>query len=456
MKGRITILISIIFFAFSNKSIAQVGNVCDDSQLMEYVSGGFCDTLNNVGYTMDVSQVNFNPNPPLCNPTDRDIWFYFITNATPFDTDFTVTGVADGAIAAMDMPRITIVRGDCTGMEALACAEAPIGGNSVTLNIPASDFIPNFPYFVIISDWSDTGGSNEGAFEFCIEEYVPPVDNNISQGAIYTSCNGNLYDTGGPTGDYSSNENITAEICPTSPFQCLTITMNNYNIEAGWDALTLTGTLAGGGTGGGTACYDPNGNGPDGFFDGIGGGESLQYEGCVTVNFSSDDIINNPGFDLSWSCSPTSCNTGGGTDPIVYPPSTPEGSLSLAGCDVTENDTEFELSAPTGGVPFDLNNTCWFGTGDEAFYYFSFEAQGDGDLEFIVGNTAANAGQNIDIDFLVWGPLASDSPEDLCNGVANTPPIRCSYAGGGIDDLTGITNINPETGAPVTDNDDDN
>ncbi len=453
MKGRITLILSVVVLFFSHSSTAQVGNICSDSQLMQYVSGGFCDTLNNVGYTMDVSQVNFTPNPPICNPTDRDIWFYFITGATPFDTDFTVTGITDGAIPAMEMPRITIVRGSCAALEALACAEAPVGGNSVTLNIPASDFIPNFPYFVIISDWSNTGGSNEGAFEFCIEEFVPPVDNNISQGAVYTACNGNLYDTGGPTGDYAANENITAEICPTDPFQCLTITMNSYSIEAGWDDLTLTGTLAGGGTGGGTACYDPNGNGPAGFFDGVGGGEVLQYEGCVTVSFSSDGIINDSGFDLSWSCSPTSCNTGG-TDPVVYPPSTPEGALSLAGCDVTEDNTEFTLAAPTGGIPFDLNNTCWFGTGDEAFYYFSFEAQEDGNFEFIVGNTAANAGQFIDIDFLVWGPLNSDSPEDLCDGVANTAPIRCSYAGGGTDDLTGITNTNPETGNPVTDNDD--
>ncbi len=447
---KIQFLILSILLVFSSSKIYAQGEDCADAIPIPYTSLS-CGTYNNVGYSQDNAQVNFNPLGLTCNGTDRDIWFSFTTSATPFEVTLTVTGIADGAIGPMNMPRITVVRGNCTVLEAMACSEAPIGINTTSLTIPASNFIPNFTYYVLISDWSDTAGSNEGAFEFCLEEYVAPVNNNIENGEIYTSCSGTLFDTGGPDNDYMSGENITAQICPNDPFQCIIVEMIEVDIESGFDGLSITPS---GGTNSDPCVNINSGGNFDGFATGTGSAfTTLYFDNCIDITFTSDGSVENGGFELNWSCSAAPCEIPND----IFEPSQPEGAAEVSGCASGAGTDEiiFFPNPPPGQVTFDVNNTCWFGTGDEVFYYYYFEAQSDGNFEFLIQNPPSAQGQFIDVDFLVWGPLNGSNPDDFCNGVLDTP-IRCSYAGGEVDDVTGLANINPEDGSPVTDNNDDN
>lgn len=97
-----------------------------------------------------------------------------------------------------------------------------------------------------------------------------------------------------------------------------------------------------------------------------------------------------------------------------------------------------------------VNQGCWLGVGAEAdFYWFTIQAEADGPFGFIL----AGAGPASDIDFSVWGPFtqqqACETPGVVINAVTNTQPIRSSWTGG--SQPTGMADIHPVTGTPVTD-----
>ncbi len=444
MFTRILFSIFLCILIINVNLIAQ-GETCDDAIDIPY-STSWCDIYNNEGYSQDNDQVNFNPSGLNCLIPERDIWFKFKTGTNLFETVLTITGTNDGAITPMNMPRITIVRGICQVLEAMICEDAALGSNSVSITIPQSSLFIDTDYYIIISDWSDTGQANDGGFELCMEEYIPPIEFNIADGEIYTTCNGTLYDTGGPTGNYSTFESINAQICPTEPFQCITIDVISHDFEPLFDLLTISpvsGTCNQnyvGDTFTGTAS-NPNGAPVT----------SMVFDECVNINFESAFLPPQAGFQLNWSCSTTPC-PGGGGGPTTYIPAQPQGAWEISGCDsgAGSESAVFYPDTPPGDATFDINSTCWSGVGEEAFFYFWFEAQETGVFEFIVANPPNAPNQDIDVDYLVWGPVSSSTPNDFCVATLSSP-IRCSYAEGGPDALTGLANINPETGGTVND-----
>ena len=65
----------------------------------------------------------------------------------------------------------------------------------------------------------------------------PPVF-NITNGTI-TTCTGDFYDTGGPTGPYQNNETIIETFLPSTPSSMLRFTFSSFNTESGYDTLTI-------------------------------------------------------------------------------------------------------------------------------------------------------------------------------------------------------------------------
>jgi gliding motility-associated-like protein len=330
MNLRITLL---VLFAFiSQLCIAQTGEDCSDPIPVPYSSPQWCDVYNNVGATTDVSTVTFSPLGLSCNPNEDEIWFSFTPVPPLFDMIISVEGMADGTNPPMEMPRITVVRGDCaTTLEALDCAEAAIGTSSTSLTIPSNNFIPGFPYFIIVSDWSATAASNEGAFNLCIEELteivVPPT------GGTYTSCSGIIHDTGGATGDYSSNEDFIIEICPSEAFTCLELDIV-YDLEPfdgfSGDFMEITG-------------FVPDLTNPvvlttlsDINTDGV----SILSTGCVSINFQSDGFVNQAGFTITWSCNQDDCYSSETIEsvfvnPVITPSTICQGQCVTLECDPT-------------------------------------------------------------------------------------------------------------------------
>lgn len=51
------------------------------------------------------------------------------------------------------------------------------------------------------------------------------------------ACGGKFYDSGGPNGNYSNNENTTTVISPDNPGDFVTVTFTSFHVEPNWDAL---------------------------------------------------------------------------------------------------------------------------------------------------------------------------------------------------------------------------
>ena len=122
-----------------------------------------------------------------------------------------------------------------------------------------------------------------------------------------------------------------------------------------------------------------------------------------------------------------------------------EDALGLNGC--TTTIPAVVSVAPGEGDPDfinDLNNGCILG-GPLNYTFFFFQAANDGDFGFTM--QAADPNEASDIDFNVWGPIPDF--ENACDYITNNQPARSSYAGGA--DPTGLADVHPVLGTPVTD-----
>lgn len=260
--------------------------------------------FNNVDAT--ASDIGFD-NLPACfvgNTPQRDVWFSFIATDTILDYTVTLTGADDPAtgISAISNPQIAVYRGDCefNGLQLLDCGSATAGESSLQLDL--FGLTPGITYFIRINDWS-AGNPNSGSFNLCVKEIDPIV--LIDQGSS-TLCSGELFDTGGPDGDYGNNENNIFSICPTDLHNCINFTLEFYNFEAGLDAMffydgpdtnsPLIAELSGAGfdpqpAGGGGVCFSVSAS-----------------SGCLTIQFTSDFSNTFEGFHGFWECTQADCN----------------------------------------------------------------------------------------------------------------------------------------------------
>ena len=112
----------------------------------------------------------------------------------------------------------------------------------------------------------------------------------MTDGGSITACSGTLLDPGG-TGDYSNNESVTYTICSGSTDE-LELVFTSFSTESCCDDLTIydgnstAGTLIG--TYAGTTSP----------------GTVLSTTGCLTLVFSSDGSVTDPGFEATINCIP--------------------------------------------------------------------------------------------------------------------------------------------------------
>jgi gliding motility-associated-like protein len=523
------------------------------------------DTFTNVDATQSVVFSDPGLNIPACfegGVVDRDVWFSFTVPSDGSVVDFTVTvtGVT-GPNGAIVQPEIAIYRGDCLldELQELNCAAALAGESQVETDLLG--LTPGLSYFLRIADWTASATPNWGDFELCVKEYEPVF--NMGEASSTGVCDGTLYDSGGPAGDYGNNENLTFTICPEVFHQCIFINVVSYDLENNFDFLTF---YAGNST-----------NAPQiTQLSGAGAGFEVQaFSDCVTVAFNSDGSFTAPGFELTWMCSPDTCTipppstcdyptvitslpyvaegittcyagneissspctndgyldsedfiftynspgdeciavsitgsnlatgigiydacpnvatdciaqSGGGagqsdpsingafleqpgiyyivvdnannctpfnisvesvTCPIVFPSAALcEDALSLNGCgDLPAIISVAPGQGENGFIQAGVNLGCWGAFFPLNFTWFFFEAQQDGEFGFVL--QAANPNEASDVDFQVWGPF--DNPSLACDYAQNNEPIRSSYAAGA--DPTGLVNIHPTLGTPVTD-----
>ncbi|MES2863278.1 MAG: choice-of-anchor L domain-containing protein [Bacteroidota bacterium] len=102
-----------------------------------------------------------------------------------------------------------------------------------------------------------------------------------------------FYDTGGVTGNYTNNQNVTTTICPDNAGNVVTVIFNDFDLAAG-DQLIIR-----------------NGNLPTSPILGTYTGSTLPpsftattASGCLTFVFTSDGFTTNTGWDATIYCTP--------------------------------------------------------------------------------------------------------------------------------------------------------
>ena len=120
-------------------------------------------------------------------------------------------------------------------------------------------------------------------------------------GKTYTTCSGTFTDG---SGNYANNENYVMTFCSNVPGECVRVSFSAFELEDGFDFLTVyNGSNTGApvlGTYTGTTIP----------------GMLTSTTGCLTFEFTSDNSQRRPGFEAILSCVPCpgsacpSCNGG--------------------------------------------------------------------------------------------------------------------------------------------------
>lgn len=150
---------------------------------------------------------------------------------------------------------------------------------------------------LLVNDWYPNSSGTWNGVANCVVIMKVPTSGNNS----YTTCSGNLYDNGGPSGNYSNSWNGYTVLYPVS----------------GTDKIRISGTSSG------EACCDYVK-----IYDGVGTGgtvlgtyymntaiptlTSTVASGALTVQFYSDGSTTGAGFNIAISCF-TPCATVAGT-----------------------------------------------------------------------------------------------------------------------------------------------
>ena len=142
-------------------------------------------------------------------------------------------------------------------------------------------------------------------YDFYVRSVCGAGDSSMWVGSLtFTTspdyCAGDhFYDTGGPNGQYSNNENETTVICGSSSSETVTVSFNTFDTEAGFDDL---------------AIYDGNGTGGAllGTYDGTTlppNHTATDATGCLTFVFTSDGSATRDGWDATITCANLNCPT---------------------------------------------------------------------------------------------------------------------------------------------------
>ncbi len=119
------------------------------------------------------------------------------------------------------------------------------------------------------------------------------------------NCGDDFFDSGGPSSDYSNNEDRTTVICPDNPDQGIVLTFNSLDIEVNWDALyvhngnSINSPIFDSGNGATQAGFSAGG-----YYGTTAPGPftATSESGCITLRFRSDQSVTGDGWDADVTC----------------------------------------------------------------------------------------------------------------------------------------------------------
>ena len=145
-------------------------------------------------------------------------------------------------------------------------------------------------YNVTISDSEDCIA--ESSFEIVVD----PLEYNIDEQDAISSCGGVLYDSGGPLGAYTNNEDQQITIFPESPGQYVSLFFSEFEFEGCCDYLTIYD-----GESTNATVLVPGSNGSSLAGQTYTASETNE-SGALTITFTSDGSVTYPGWAAEISC----------------------------------------------------------------------------------------------------------------------------------------------------------
>ena len=204
--------------------------------------------------------------------------------------------------------------------------------------------------------------------------------NNALTPTVASTPNGNYFDTGGSSGNYSDDERTLHLIQPTGA-STVTINFTTFDIENNWDYLFIYD----GATTNSPLLATLTGSSIPSNITSTGG--------SMLIEFRSDCATSNPGWELSW----TSNGNGGGGSTDITPPSSIVSSPNT--WETAPFNANFTDTDNTGGSGIDeryyqvieFNGTDWKANDGNGFLKDNFETAISGDWAQQTGTWTVNS-----------------------------------------------------------------
>lgn len=263
-----------------------------------------------------------------------------------------------------------------------------------------------------------------------LAQYTHPVVGIQSEyvgSCLVTNCGPSTYtDNGGAGANYANSIDMIYRVfCPSIAGNCMMVTFNAFDTEAGWDYLQVKNGPTQNSPQFLTA---PNGVTSYSGTTGISGTPTVPFSytstdasGCLTFRFSSDFSINRAGWNATLTCVP--CPGG---------PSGTNNSDCIFSTPICSNSSVSAMATGPGIVAEGCAGATCPAGGENHSNWYRFIAQTTGTLNITITPTVGSD----DYDFAIYGP-------DVTCGALGAP-IRCSDAG-----TSGVTGAMPP-GASAT------
>ncbi len=209
-------------------------------------------------------------------------------------------------------------------------------------------------------------------------------------------CGGSFFDSGCTAANYQNNEDLSYTICPDIAGDVVILNFTFVDVESGFDFL---GVFDGSDT---TTPLNDDVQGAEQFI-------STAADGCLTVTFTSDGSVSNPGWEATVTCGPTPT--------CLDPTGLTASNIAIGGADVSfdYDDAGFDYSIEYGAAPLVAGaGTTVTGTTVAGANTASLTGLAScTDIEYIV--TVDCGGLN-GLSNPILGAFTSASPAPVCGG----------------------------------------
>jgi hypothetical protein len=404
--------------------------------------------------------VNITPPPPCPTPTAS----LGTVAATSAVVNWTCASCTGSYYVEYGAPGFTPGTGSSIGGGLGLLGPIPNGTNTATV----TGLVGQTPYRIFVrqdcSNNSNGFSNNGGPLNFT----TPP------------GCGSAFYDSGGPTGNYGTNQNTVTTICPDVPGDQVTVAYSAFNVFSGWDAVyvfngpsTASPKIASANP----APFSNNIYGTGGYWGSTipGPFTSTDVSGCLTLAFTST-FFSSPGWVASIACNPpppcpiptlvnaTGVNTNGATinwscpactgtfvveyGPVGFTPGT--GATAGGGTIITAATSPVVLTGLPSGTGFNVyvrQNCDGLGTtfSPNNFTPVLFTTgPGCGDTFYDTGGPSGNYTDNADVTTTICPTNAGDQilmqftsfqtennwdPLYVYNGASTSAPLIASANG---------------------------